>query len=241
MNKKAFEKELIFTIIWICIYFTLLISANLLSQAINFPNSFNAIIEIAFPILVIYYLKKKNLLSYYGLNDLKKLNHKNLLYYLPMAIMVLSNLIFGISVNYSTGQIILISISMLGVGFSEEILFRSFLIRTLEKINKKLAIILPSVIFGLLHLVNLFGGAGLLETMSQVLYASFVALAFSLFFVKTNNVIPCMITHVLVNITDIFIPNNLSITKQAIICIVLIVASGFYAFYLYKTNKKLTK
>ena len=241
MDKQSFKKELRFTIIWLCTYFGLLISANFLSQAINIPNSFNAIIEVIFPILVIYYLKKKNLLNYYGLNSLNNLNHKNLIYYLPMVVLILSNLIYGISVNYPTGQIALIAISMIGVGFSEEILFRSFLIRTLEKLDKKLAIILPSALFGLFHLFNLFAGAELFATLSQVLYASFVALAFSLFFSKTNNVVPCMITHALVNITDIFIPTDLTTTKQITMCIVMIVASGLYALYLFKTKKELTR
>ena len=115
---------MIFTIISIFIYIALVIYANVLSNIIiKIPNSINALIEILFPIGIIIYLKNKKLLSYYGINSLKKLNYKNLLFLIPMIIISIANLSFGIHINYSWQQIFLISIAMLGVGFSEEILF----------------------------------------------------------------------------------------------------------------------
>ena len=71
-----------------------------------------------------------------------------------MIIISIANLSFGIHINYSWQQILLISIAMLGVGFSEEILFRSFLIRAVQNKNTKIAILLPSIIFGLIHIAN---------------------------------------------------------------------------------------
>jgi hypothetical protein len=117
INKNnKFIKEIQYSIVLIIIYFILVILANILSdRIIKIPNSINALVEIIFPIIVITLLKRKKLLSYYGINSLKKLEFKNLLYFIPMIIISLVNLGFGIYINYSCLQILLISIAMLGV------------------------------------------------------------------------------------------------------------------------------
>lgn len=227
---------------WIIIYFMLVILANILyNTIIKIPNSINALVEIIFPISVIIFLKEKKLLSYYGINSLKRLELKNLLYFVPMIIISLVNLRFGIYINYSWQQILLISITMLGVGFSEEILFRGFLMKAIMNKNPKAAILLPSIIFGIIHITNLFSGANIIMTILQVIYATFFALMCSMFFYKTNNLIPCMICHSITNITDVFLPNNLSIEDQCIGCIAFIIPSAFYAWYLYKTKECFVK
>ena len=242
MINNKFKKEILYSIVWIIIYFILVILANILSNTIiKIPNSINALVEIIFPIIVIIFLKEKKLLSYYGINSLKRLEPKNLLYFIPMIIISLVNLGFGICINYSWQQILLISIAMLGVGFSKEILFRGFLMKAIMNKNPKVAILLPSIIFGIIHITNLFGGANIVMTILQVIYATFFALMCSMFFYKTNNIIPCMICHSITNITDVFLPNNLSIEYQCIGCIAFIIPSAFYAWYLYKTKKCLVK
>jgi len=240
MKNSKFKIEMIYFITWLIIYFLLIIFANILSNIIiKIPNSINALVEIIFPITVIIFLKKKELLSYYGINSLKRLNYKNLLFCIPMIIIALVNLGFGIYINYSWQQILLISVSMLGVGFSEEILFRSFLIKALMNKNTKVAILLPSISFGIIHITNFFGGADIVMTILQIIYASAFGLMCSMFFYKTNNIIPCMICHSITNITDTFLPKNLSIEYQYIGCIAFIIPSIFYTWYLYKTKKSL--
>lgn len=242
MINNKFKKEIFYSIVWIIIYFMLVILANILSNTIiKIPNSINALVEIIFPISVIIFLKEKKLLSYYGINSLKRLELKNLLYFVPMIIISLVNLRFGIYINYSWQLILLISITMLGVGFSEEILFRGFLMKAIMNKNPKAAILLPSIIFGIIHITNLFSGANIIMTILQVIYAIFFALMCSIFFYKTNNLIPCMICHSITNITDVFLPNNLSIEDQCIGCIAFIIPSAFYAWYLYKTKKCFVK
>ncbi|MDO4156374.1 MAG: hypothetical protein Q4D37_06315, partial [Oscillospiraceae bacterium] len=85
MKDDKFKKEIFFTVISMIIYFSLVILANILSNMIiKIPNSINALMEIVFPLTIIIILKKKKLLSYYGINDLKLLNYKNLLFCIPM-------------------------------------------------------------------------------------------------------------------------------------------------------------
>ena len=237
-----FKKELFFSVICIAIYFLSLILANIISNiVIKIPNSINALVEILFPVSILILLRKKKLLSYYGLNSLKKLNYKNLLFCIPMIIIPIVNLCFGIHINYLWQEILLICITMLGVGFSEEMLFRSFLIRTIANKNSKAAIVLPSILFGVVHITNFFGGKDIAMTILQMVYATSFGFMCSVFFYKTNNIIPCIICHSATNITNIFLPNNLPVEYGYVECIVIIVPSAFYAWYLYITKKYLTK
>ena len=237
MGDSKFKKGLIFFAIWILIYFVLVIFANLFSNLIlKIPNSINAVVEVLFPVIVILYLKQRNLLSYYGIGSLKKLNGKHLLFFTPMILIPLVNLSFGIEVNDSWQQILLISVSMLGVGFSEEILFRGFLMKAVMNKSSKAAIVLPSIIFGLFHLTNL-GGADAVLTGLQVIYATAFGLMCSMFVYRTNQIIPCMICHSATNITNLFLPDNLSIVFHCIESIVIILLSACYAWYLYKAKK----
>ena len=103
--------------------------------------------------------------------------------------------------------------------------------------SSKVAILLPSILFGILHITNLFSGANVVMTILQIIYATSFALMCSMFFYKTNNIIPCMICHSIINITNTFLPKNLPIEYQYIGCIAFIVPSAFYAWYLYKTKK----
>ena len=105
----------------------------------------------------------------------------------------------------------------------------------------KIAILLPSIIFGLIHIANIFGGANIFATLLQVIYATSFGLMCSLFLYKTNNIIPCMICHSFTNITDIFLPNDLPVKYQCIGCILFIIPTAFYAWYLYKTKRDLVK
>ena len=63
-------------------------------------------------------------------------------------------------------------ISMLLIGYVEEMLFRGFLFKALiPKDGLKLSVIISSVTFGIGHIVNLFAGQANLETVIQVLFA----------------------------------------------------------------------
>lgn len=240
-QNSKFKRELVLTLVCIIIYFTGMISANILSKVINIPDMSNAIFEIIFALGIITFFKKKNLLSYYGINDLKKLNYKNLLYFIPMILIASVNLWFGFCIKYPVRQTIFILIAMLGVGFAEEILFRSLLMRALMNKNEKAAIIISSVIFGAAHITNLFGGADLFLTTLQIFYAIAFGFMCAIFFYKTGNIIPCIICHSLTNMLDTFMPEDLSIFISCMGCVAFIAFSTFYGLYLLMTKKALLK
>lgn len=82
MQKNKYKSEFVFFVISISVHYALVNLAIKLSSVINKPNSINALTGIVFLIGIIVYLKKKKLLSYYGINNLKELEYKNLLFYL---------------------------------------------------------------------------------------------------------------------------------------------------------------
>ena len=181
-------------------------------------------------------------MSYYGLESIKKLDCKNLLYFIPLIIIAFVNLLKGINLNVSTNQFILISICMICVAFFEEILFRSFLMRTLMNKNDVLALIVSSSLFGLIHLINIFSNdSNIYEIIMQSVYAFSSGFLYASFFYKTKNIIPIILGHALLNFLNIFLPLDLTLMEQIIGCSIICIISIVYATYILKTKKQLRK
>ena len=124
-------------------------------------------------------------------------------------------------------------LTMLEVGFIEEILFRGFLFKTIEKDDQKTAIIITSLTFGIGHIVNLLNGANFIPTLIQIIYSVSVGYLFVKILIKTKSLWPCIITHSLLNVLSIF--SNQTTTIFYISSILMLMISISYSFYL---NKK---
>ena len=72
--------------------------------------------------------------------------------------MLSANLRYGFALNYSELQTILYILSMLCIGFLEEVIFRGLLFESMRKDSEKAAVIVSSVTFGIGHILNLFNG-----------------------------------------------------------------------------------
>lgn len=124
---------------------------------------------------------------------------------------------------------------MINVGFIEEIIFRGFLFKMMEKDNIKSAIIVGALTFGIGHIINLFNGADIIPTLMQVCYATAIGYLFVIIFYKSKSLIPCIITHSVTNSLAIFNVENTILTY--IVPIFLIVVSISYAIYINKIVK----
>ncbi len=238
MKINIFKYEFRNFLIWFFLYFIAVIVGQLLSHLIfQDSNSLMLVIGIVLTAILLKKLGEEDALSYYGFDKLSNLNNKKLLYYIPFVLLVAVNFISGIHINDTLINIILEILVCFIVGFWEEILFRSFLVRTIQcKCNNdRQAIIVSSVLFGCMHLFNLFGDADLLATILQVFYATSFGFMASVFFIKTKNIIPVMICHACVNITDVFMAENLSSCIQYIGAVAMIVITSGYGFYLMKS------
>lgn len=92
-------------------------------------------------------------------------------------------------------------IECFSTAFFEEIIFRGILlILLLQKLpkNKKgmyMAIIISSLIFGVSHLINLFDGAVLSDTLLQVAYSFLMGLLWATVYVKSKNIWIVILLH----------------------------------------------
>jgi membrane protease YdiL (CAAX protease family) len=59
--------------------------------------------------------------------------------------------------------------------------------------------IIPAIIFGLFHLINLTQNDDVLAVLIQVVFATFIGFFFGALVLKTNKILPIAVTHGLVN------------------------------------------
>lgn len=229
--KKIFEKnETLFCILLIVAY---VVVNSYCVQNFGTTDYRSAIINTMFSITLILLMIILNRTSYYGLK--KVTNLKKYLYFIPLLLIVSVNLWNGININNSANEIIFYISTMLNVGFIEEIIFRGFLFKMMEKTNLKRAIIVSSITFGIGHIVNLLNGADLIPTLMQICYAIAIGYVFVTIFYKSKSLIPCIITHSLINSLSIFnVQNQMSLY---IVTIFLTIISLTYATYINKTIK----
>ena len=87
-------------------------------------------------------------------------------------------------------------------GCCEETVFRglgiSYLMRQWKKENKiTSALLFTSVCFGLFHGMNIFSGAGIANTLIQIVSTSFIGMFLGAVFLRGGNLLPVMIIHTL--------------------------------------------
>lgn len=175
-------------------------------------------------ILIMIVLKRT---SYYGLKKIK--NARQYLYFIPLFIIMTVNLWNGFNVNHSSDEIIFHVLTMINIGFIEEIIFRGFLFKMMAKNSIKSAIIVSAVTFGMGHIVNLLNGAELIPTLIQVCYATSIGYLFVIIFHKSKSLVPCIITHCLVNSLSIFnVENTFSLYIAPIFLTIIPLAYGLY-------------
>lgn len=229
--EKIFEKYETFICILLIILY--IVVNSFCMQNFGVEDYRSAIINTIFSgvlILLIMLLKRK---EYYGFTRVKSI--KQYLYFIPLVLMVSANLFNGININNTTEEIVFHILTMINIGFIEEVIFRGFLFKMMEKDNLKVAIIVNAITFGIGHIINLFNGADLIPTLIQVCYAMCGGYLFVILFYKSKSIVPCIITHSMINALSIFnIENNVS---RFISPIFLIAVSLSYAIYISKCIK----
>jgi membrane protease YdiL (CAAX protease family) len=92
----------------------------------------------------------------------------------------------------------------------------------MAKNNVNSAIIVSALTFGVGHIVNLLNGAELIPTLLQICYAASIGYLFVIIFHKTKSLIPCIITHSLMNALSVFnIENSLSLYVSSAFLIIV--------------------
>ena len=233
------KNKLLFAILWIIIYVISLSVADNISDLLGVRKSVTAVISAILTTILITWIKKNHLFREYGLCR-STIPLRRLLYYIPLVIIASINLWFGVALNFSPIETFFYIISMLFVGFLEELIFRGLLFKAMLKDGTKSASLISSVTFGLGHIINLINGSGmpLFSNLLQVTYAIAIGFLFTILFYKTKTLWPCIITHSIVNSLSIF-TNQSAITpaREILTALALIVIPLLYAAYIIKVQE----
>ena len=227
------KNELNFAIFWIVIYCLITTSIRR-----NFGDeSFFMLIGLIFiAFSITFFINNHKLKEKYGLDKYPE-NSKRYLYFIPVWILVTGNLWGGLNLVYSGISQVWSIISMLLIGYIEEIIFRGFLFKAiLEKDGEKKSIIIVAITFGIGHIVNLFAGQASLETLAQVFFAIAWGFIMVVIFYKSKSLIPCIIAHGLIDAFSKFgVEDSFS---QWIYIVATIIIAFFYCKYLLKLEDK---
>ena len=131
---------------------------------------------------------------------------------IPLYFIIL-NLLQYVLLGYEFNHIKFIDVvillgSMMTVGFSEEIIFRGFVLPNLIKgITSDQSLFAPifmgAMLFGVLHLLNLFqSDSHLWIVLSQVTYATTFGIAFGIVLLRSASLLPLAILHGLINFSS---------------------------------------
>ena len=193
--RKLYEKnELIFALVWIAIYVVGTSVAEALSETIGVRKLVSAGFHIVLTAVLFLWVRRNGLTEKYGL-FLPRYRLAHALFFVPLVLVCLYKVVFSPAFRFSAAETALYVVSMLGVGFLEELIFRGFLFRAIEKENLTRAIIISSVTFGIGHIVNLLNGQNLPDTVGQIIFAVFVGFALVTLFHKGKSLVPCIVFH----------------------------------------------
>ena len=256
--KKLYEKnELTFALVWIGLY------VGEMNIALQFCGGFDDLAsktaaQVLVPVICICVLAvvstvwiiRNGLSEKYGLCRFKG-SRKQFLYFIPLIIMSCVNLINGLGLTAPLAVALLMMVNLAVAGYVEEIIFRGFLFRAMEKDNLRTAIIVSAVTFGVGHIVNLGNTADTLGVLLQVGYAIVIGFMYTAVVYKGGSLWPCIFSHMLVNGSSVFALDEGPFTDLAIrlfgsaaphaaelfSCALLVFVSGGYALWLWKKTK----
>lgn len=198
MKGKPADRELRDALIWIGVYVALFSLGDSLSQAAGVAKSVTAPLSVGVAAALWLWVRRRGWCGRCGLCAFQG-RARDYLYFLPLAAIVSVNLWQGVALRLSPVETALYLLSMLCVGFIEEVIFRGLLYTALKKENERSAMAVASLTFGVGHIVNLLNGAAVLETGLQLVYACAVGLLFVVLFEKGRSLIPCIAAHSAIN------------------------------------------
>lgn len=226
MLKKIYDKkEINFALLLIFIYCVTNIPIR---GELGDSSIWMMIANIIITILTIVFIKKYKLEEKYGLNNIPIIS-KKYLYFIPLIILATCNFWGGFKLNYTGLPLLYASITMILIGWIEEIIFRGFLFKAIEKEDGiKKAIIISAITFGIGHILNLVSQPGI-DTLMQVIYAISFGFMFVFLFIKTKSLWPCIILHSIVDFTSLYgNQDNLNIYIATILLTIICISYSIY-------------
>lgn len=227
------KDEILFAIIWIIIYCAV---STPIRGKFGDESIFMLISLLFIAICITVFIHKHHLKEKYGLDKYPK-NTKIYLFFIPVWILATGNLWGGLKLSYSGLSQVWAVLSMLLIGYIEEVLFRGFLFKgMLPKDGIAKSIIIVAITFGLGHIINLFSGQTDLQTVAQVFFAIAWGFMLTIIFYKSKSLLPCIFAHGLIDAFSKFGIENSSFQWVYIIATILVAV--IYCPYLLKLPMK---
>ncbi len=224
--KKLYNKnELGFSLAFIGIYVVLFSFSDMISEQIGIEKAITAVSSFALSLVLLIFIRRQGLNEKYGLIKPERIK-RNVLFIIIFLFMIAYNLKDGFHINYNLSGTVCYIISMLFVGLIEEVIFRGFLFKAIYKESPGFAVVISSVTFGIGHIVNLLNGAELIGTALQIVYAAAAGYIFTVYFIKSKSIIPCIITHSLVNALSVFTDAESGNFSSVIFTVVLVASAA---------------
>ena len=205
MRKLYEQKDILFAVLWIVAYCVILgtVRGNFGDESI-----YMLIALLVFTAGIIAFVKANHLEEKYGLAGWPE-NTKKYLYFIPMWILATGNIWDGFELSYRGTSLLYAVLSMILIGFVEEMLFRGFLFRAMLAKDKPVtAIIVSAVTFGIGHIVNLFTGQASFDTVIQIVFAVSWGFILTMVCYKSGSIIPCIIAHSMIDALSLFGADN---------------------------------
>lgn len=241
--KKFYEKsEIWFAIFWVIIYVVGFSAFDSISESIGIPGLITLIFSLIVLAVLFVFIKKNGLMDTYGLCRFGG-SYKEFWFFIPLIAIASVNFWNGIAVEPSVTECVMTGAAKGFAGIIEELIFRGLLFVAMCKTNVKSAVVVSSVTFGIGHIVNLLNGAPLFETICQIVYACAIGFCFTVLFYAGKSVIPCMVTHFVVNASSGFgaTPADPQMFHIIVTVFLTVVSVGYGIWIVLRYKDKFTK
>lgn len=187
------------------VFFWVILYGMTYTISIKVPQTLHMKDQISGPVMLLYivffilWLYRTGQAGAVGLRVIRKIWPGEYLYLLPLVVLPLFNLLIATEHRIDFSAVAL----MLSVSIAEEIFFRGYMLRFFAKRSNLLRVVVTSVIFALFHGVNLIQNADITYTLMQISCAFATSVCYCAIALKFSSLLPCIISHVLTNITGI--------------------------------------
>ena len=158
----------------------------------------------------------------------------NLKYVIPMLFLGVVNIPYIFLGTFSTPFVVAF-ILVACIGIMEELIFRGYVFRAIElRFGENKAVIFSSILFGLIHLLNLVFYKGVMPVSSvllQVFYAAMIGLMFAVLRTKVKSIYPGMLIHALLDLLCVIFTGNLLVVDVVGSLVCCVVGAVYYIIY----------
>lgn len=150
------------------------------------------------------------------IGSLKRIPLKSIYLILLVIILAFTPIIYGLK-EHSLNMIVMLLITSLLIGFSEECVNRGLILTALKPKGKRQAILISSLIFGLFHLSIIFRGIDIVSILFLVLFAFGFGLVMAVVRYETDSLLVLILIHALWDFMSFMCNPNTNMIYQILV------------------------